>query len=98
MPSSCNQKVQMVNNSQKYWWELNLVVGSQITFARILVDLNLAVWYRIAIHIILLCKQEALADFDLVVVKVDHETTNLIPCQIFCLYGSYRISLNSPSP
>ena len=29
--------------SQKYWWELNLAVGSQIAIANVLVDLNLAV-------------------------------------------------------
>ena len=34
------------------WQELNLVVEPKITIARILVDLNLAVWYRIAIRII----------------------------------------------
>ena len=38
--------------SQKYWRELNLVVEPKITIARILVDLNLAVRYGIAIHII----------------------------------------------
>ena len=36
--------------SQKYWWELNLAVESKIAVARILVDLNLAVQYGIAIH------------------------------------------------
>ena len=29
--------------SQKYWWELNLVVEPKIDIERILVDLNLAV-------------------------------------------------------
>ena len=37
--------------SRKYWWELNLVVEPKIAIARILVDLNLAVRYRIAIRI-----------------------------------------------
>ena len=37
--------------SQKYWWELNLVVEPKITIARILANLNLAVRYRIAIRI-----------------------------------------------
>ena len=37
--------------SWKYWRELNLVVEPKITIARILADLNLAVRYRIAIHI-----------------------------------------------
>ena len=30
--------------SQKYWQKLNLAVGLQITIAKILADLNLAVW------------------------------------------------------
>ena len=35
--------------SQKYWRELNLAVELKIAIARILADLNLAVWYGIAI-------------------------------------------------
>ena len=37
--------------SRKYWWELNLAFGSQIAIAKVLVDLNLVVWYGIAIRI-----------------------------------------------
>ena len=37
--------------SQKYWRELNLAVEPKIAIAGILVDLNLAVWYGIAIRI-----------------------------------------------
>ena len=37
--------------SWKYWRELNLVVEPKIAIARILVDLNLAVQYGIAIRI-----------------------------------------------
>ena len=37
--------------SQKYWWALNLAVEPKIAIARILVHLNLAVWYEIAICI-----------------------------------------------
>ena len=37
--------------SQKYWQELNLAVKPKMAIARILADLNLAVWYGIAIHI-----------------------------------------------
>ena len=33
----------MLPYSQKYWWELNLGVGPQITIVKILADLNLAV-------------------------------------------------------
>ena len=36
---------------QKYWQELNLAVGSQIAISNVLADLNLAVQYRITIHI-----------------------------------------------
>ena len=36
---------------RKYWRELNLAVGSQITIANVLADLNLAVRYGIAIRI-----------------------------------------------
>ena len=38
--------------SWKYWRELNLAVEPKIAIARILVDLNLAVRYGIAIRII----------------------------------------------
>ena len=37
--------------SRKYWRELNLAVEPNIAIARILVNLNLAVQYGIAIHI-----------------------------------------------
>ena len=37
--------------SRKCWWELNLAVEPKIAIARTLADLNLAVWYGIAIHI-----------------------------------------------
>ena len=37
--------------SQKYWRELNLAVEPKIAIARILLDLNLVVWYGIAIRI-----------------------------------------------
>ena len=33
--------------SRKYWRKLNLVVEPKIAIARILADLNLAVWYGI---------------------------------------------------
>ena len=37
--------------SRKYWRELNLAVDPKIAIARILADLNLAVWYGSALHI-----------------------------------------------
>ena len=37
--------------SRKYWRKLNLAVEPQIAITRVLVDFNLAVQYRIAIHI-----------------------------------------------
>ena len=42
--------------SRKYWWELNLAVGSQMAIAKVLVDFNLAVRYRITIHIQCICE------------------------------------------
>ena len=51
--------------SQKYWQKLNLAVEPKITIARILADLNLAVRYGIAIHIL---SAEFFADLNLVVV------------------------------
>ena len=36
--------------SRKYWQSLNLVVLPQTTFFTLLADLNLAVWYGIAIR------------------------------------------------
>ena len=68
-------------HSWKYWWELNLVVGSKSTLQiKVLADLNMAVWYGIAICIHV---RKNLADFNLVIVKAN--------CQVFQLYG---ISVN----
>ena len=39
----------MILYSWKYWLELDLMVGSQIAITNVLVDLNLAVRYGIAI-------------------------------------------------
>ena len=44
--------IYIIPYSRKYWRELNLAVEPQIAIARILADLNLAVWYGIAIRII----------------------------------------------
>ena len=52
--------------SRKYWRELNLAVEPKIAIARILADLNLAVWYRIAIRIY--ASRKFLVDFNLAVV------------------------------
>ena len=41
----------MIPYSWKYWWELNLAAEPKIAIARILVDLNLAVRYWIAMRI-----------------------------------------------
>ena len=51
--------------SRKYWWSLNLAVLPQMTFLTLFADLNLAVWYSIAICT---CTQKKrLADFNLAV-------------------------------
>ena len=54
-------------------------------FLTLLVDLNLAVWYGIAIHTCTWKKK--LADFNLVVERHTAKPPNLIPRQIFWLYG-----------
>ena len=41
----------LIPYSRKYWQELNLAVEPKIVITRILADLNLAVWYGIAICI-----------------------------------------------
>ena len=57
--------------SRKYWQQLNLAVGPKIAIAKILADLNFSVRDR---HMYV-CKQETLADFNLVVAKADRQTT-----------------------
>ena len=52
--------------SRKYWRELNLAVEPKVAIARILADLNLAIWYGIAIHIY--ASMKILVDFNLAVV------------------------------
>ena len=62
----CNASYVNIPYSQKYWRELNLAVGSQMAIVKVLADFNLAVRYRIAIHIYA---------SNLVVVEVDCQTT-----------------------
>ena len=72
--------------SHEYWRSLNLAVLSQTKFFTLLADLNLAVWYGIAIRT---CTREKnLADFNLAVERHTTKQRNLIPCQIFWLYGN----------
>ena len=47
-------RMSYVAYSWKYWRELNLAVGPKFTFVRILAGLNLAVWYGITIHNIII--------------------------------------------
>ena len=44
---------------------------AQIAIAKVLVDLNLAVWYGIAIHIY---ASKILVDFNLAIAQVDRQT------------------------
>ena len=46
-----SQPQKQIPYSRKYWREVNLAVEPKITIARILADLNLTVWYGIAIRI-----------------------------------------------
>ena len=48
---SASTYVNDIPYSRKYWQELNLAVEPKIAIIRILADLNLAVWYGIAIRI-----------------------------------------------
>ena len=64
-----------------------MAVEPKITIERILADLNLAVQYGIAIRIIYM-RVGILADFNFVVVILIAKLPNLIPCQIFRLYGN----------
>ena len=52
-PSLPSQKTNhcLLPYSRKYWEELNLAIEPKIDITRILADLNLAVWYEIAIRI-----------------------------------------------
>ena len=73
--------------SRKYQWELSLAVGSQIAIANVLADLNLAVWYVIAIHIHVYVSNKF---WWILIWQLLEQTTkppNLIPRQIFWLYG-----------
>ena len=70
--------------SRKYWRELNLTVGSQIAISYVLADLNLAVWYRIAI-----CIYGSKKFWRILIWWLLRQSTkppNLIPHQIFRLF------------
>ena len=75
--------------SRKYWWELNLVVGSQITIANVLADLNLAVRYGITIRIYVSKKFWRILIWWLL--RLSANLPNLIPRQIFRLYGTHSV-------
>ena len=60
--------------SWKYWQELDLVVGSQIAILNVLADLNLAVWYGIAICIYAIRNS---VDFSCVIWRLLEQTAKL---------------------
>ena len=68
--------------SRKYWRALNLAVEPKIAIARILADLNLAVRYGIAIRIYASRKF-----WRILIWRLQYRLPNLIPRQIFRLYG-----------
>ena len=72
--------------SQKYWQSLNLAVWATNDVFHTIQDLNLAVWYGIAIRTCTRGKKH-LADFNLAVKRLTTKPPNLIPRQIFRLYG-----------
>ena len=65
---------------------MHLAVEPKIAIARILADLNLAVWYGIPICIY--ASRKFWQIFNLAVVIKTTKPPNLIPCQIFRLYGN----------
>ena len=81
LPTTCTY----IPYSRKYWWELNLAVGSQIAITNILADLNLAVWYGIAIRIYASKKFWQILIWQSL--RQSANPPNLILRQIFQLYG-----------
>ena len=80
----------MYRIGRKYWWELNLVVGSEIAITSVLADLNLAVWYGIAI-----CIYTSKKFWQILIWRLLKQTAKppyLIPHQIFRLYGILFLS------
>ena len=80
--------VSSIPYSRKYCRSLNLVVLPQTMFLTPLVDLNLAVWYSIAICTCIHA-EEKLVDFNLAVERHTAKPPNLIPRQILRLYGMH---------
>ena len=90
-------------SSRKYWRELNLAVEPKIATARILVDLNLAVRYRIAIRIYASRKFWWIFNFG--GYNIDRQTAKFNSPPNFWLYGihvctctSIMINLLTPFP
>ena len=48
------------------------------------------VWYGIDIRLIIICEEEILADFNLMVVKVDCQTATFYSLPNFQVYGNYQ--------
>ena len=59
-------RINQLPYSPKHWQELNLVIEPKIAIARILADLNLAVWYVVAMCIYV--SRKFWSDFNLAVV------------------------------
>jgi hypothetical protein len=72
--------------SRKYWRELNLVVEPKIAIARILANLNLAVWYGIAIRIY--ASREFWPILNLAVVMIDRQTAKFSGYTVPCHYNT----------
>ena len=79
--------------SQKYWWELYLAVGSQIATAKVLVDLNLAIRYRITIRIY--ASKKFWADFNLAVAHADRQTAKFNSLLNFSSYTVWLLLCHS---
>ena len=71
--------------SQKYWRELNLAIGPQNRHCKSIGRFKFG--SSVKDHHTSICKYEILEDFNLAVVKQTAKPSNLIPRQIFRLYG-----------
>ena len=80
--------------SRKYWRSLNLAVWPKTTFLTPLVDLNLAVYGTVLPYVHARIKK--FGDFNLAVLTHTTKPPNLIPRQIFWLYGMIKSMIDPP--
>ena len=59
--------------------------------------MDIPVWYRITISIIILCEYEILADFNLMVAKTDHQTAKFNSSPSVVMMTSYTFKFSGLS-